>query len=108
MLSAVACPATGMNSFMLQLPVRGSIDSFRSLELVYIRHTASIAPGARAMAWVCRTPATVTSPCQVSGCGHSKVYMRLHSGAEAVSHRQPFVSCGNEWGWKLMAAFSSS
>ena len=48
MLSAVACPAIGMNSFSVQLPLCGSIDSFIIFEFMYIMHTASIAPGARA------------------------------------------------------------
>jgi hypothetical protein len=59
MLSAAACPAMGMNSFSVQLPAWGSIDSFIIFEFVYIKHTASIAPGARAIAcaWVTAPPA---------------------------------------------------
>src|SRR4051812_36100349 len=67
MLSAAACPAIGMNSLSVQLPACGSIDSFIILEFVYIRQTASMAPGARAMAWAWVTVPAPMWACHVSG-----------------------------------------
>src|SRR5919108_724550 len=47
-LSEVACPAARIASLIVQVPVCGSIASLVYFEAVYIRQTASMAPGARA------------------------------------------------------------
>ena len=44
-MSAVASPAAMMNSLRVQVPVCGNIDSLVYLVVVYIRQSASIAPG---------------------------------------------------------------
>ena len=72
MLSAVAWPAVRMNSFSVQLPLCGSMDSFIIFDVVYIRQTASIAPGARAAAWTWATAPPAASFCQVSGLSQEK------------------------------------
>src|SRR5215470_19324460 len=71
-LSEVAWPAARIASLIVQVPVCGSIASFVYFEAVYIRQTASMAPGARAD--VCGL-ALLLAPIAAhpSGCGHSKV-----------------------------------
>ncbi len=49
-LSEVASPPTSTNSFRVQVPVCGNIASLVYLVVVYIRQSASIAPGQRAAA----------------------------------------------------------
>src|SRR5271168_3047666 len=49
-LSEVASPPTSTNSFKVQVPVWGNIASLVYLVVVYIRQSASIAPGHRAAA----------------------------------------------------------
>src|ERR1700746_694726 len=44
-LSAVAWPPARIASLMVQVPVWGSIASFVILLVMYMRHTASMAPG---------------------------------------------------------------
>ena len=54
-LSEVASPPTNTNSFKVQVPVCGNIASLVYFVVVYIRQSASIAPGQRAAAcevWV--------------------------------------------------------
>src|SRR5215813_1837303 len=75
-LSAVAWPAARIASLMVQVPVCGSIDSLVILLVMYIRQTASIAPGARAIVWA-DAPSPAPMPDHSSGCGHSKLYIRL-------------------------------
>src|SRR5215510_3288828 len=72
-LSAVAWPAPRIASLMVQVPVWGSIASLVYFEVVYIRQTASMAPGARAE--VCGLALSPLAPmaAQPSGLSHSKV-----------------------------------
>ena len=51
-LSDVHWPATMMNSLSVHVPVCGNMASFVYLVVVYMRHTASVAAGARATAWL--------------------------------------------------------
>jgi hypothetical protein len=73
MLSAVACPATRIASLSDHEPVCGSIASRVYFDVVYIRHTASRAAGARAAVWELITPSRPMAPIHVSGDSHSNV-----------------------------------
>src|SRR5215469_13076618 len=75
-LSAVAWPAARIASLIVQVPVCGSMDSLVILLVMYMRQTASMAPGARAEVWA-EAPSFSPMPDHSSGCGHSKLYMRL-------------------------------
>src|SRR5215831_12921886 len=72
-LSAVAWPAARIASLVVQVPVCGSIASLVYFEVVYMRQTASMAPGARAE--VCGLALSPPAPmaAQPSGFSHSKV-----------------------------------
>ncbi len=70
-LSEVAKPAPRIASLSVQVPVCGSIASLVYLEVVYIRQSASSAPGARAPVWEVVSPAPIWA--QRSGCSHSNV-----------------------------------
>ena len=72
-LSDVACPATRMNSLSVHVPRCGSMDSFVYLVVVYMRHTASRAAGARAVVWELFVPSRLPALPHVSGSGHSNV-----------------------------------
>ena len=61
-LSAAARPADGDELVQAPVPVCGSIDSFMYFDDVYMRQTASIAPGARAAEWPCCTPVEPDPP----------------------------------------------
>src|SRR6516165_287856 len=69
-LSEVASPPTSTNSFRVQVPVCGNIASLVYLVVVYIRQSASIAPGQRAAAcevWVVGIQALVDPLLRLDG-----------------------------------------
>src|SRR5690349_1646238 len=75
--SEVASPATITNSLSVQVPVCGNIASFVYLVIVYMRQSASMAPGQRAaVCELCRVGITLLS-IQVSGVSVSKVKTTL-------------------------------
>src|SRR5882672_8513466 len=83
-LSEVAGPAAMMASLMVQVPVCGSMASLVYFEAVYIRQTASMAPGARAE--VCGLALSLAPmAAHVSGCGHSNVYILFQYAPQCVS-----------------------
>ncbi len=76
-LSEVASPPAMMNSLSVQVPVRGNIASLVYFVMVYIRQSASMAPGQRAAACeVCRVGTRLLS-IHVSGSSVSKVNTAL-------------------------------
>src|SRR5437764_1012080 len=76
-LSEVASPAASTNSFSVQVPVWGNIASLVYLVVVYIRQSASIAPGQRAVAWARPWVGTRLVSIQRSGSRHWKVKTAL-------------------------------
>src|SRR5215472_99908 len=76
-LSEVASPAAITNSLSVQVPVCGNIASFVYFVIVYMRQSASMAPGHRAaVCEVCRVGTRLLS-IQVSGATVSKVNTTL-------------------------------
>ena len=75
------------------------MDSFVYLPVVYIRHSASIAPGARA--FVCALPplAARLIAAHVSGASHSKVYTLLQYEPQCVSHTVVLARMAPKVGW---------
>lgn len=92
-LSDVASPAASTNSLRVQVPVCGNIASLVYLVVVYIRHSASIAPGQRAVAC---GPADGSSEASihVSGSGVSKVNTTLQYDPQCVSWQTVLSRCG--------------
>src|SRR5215467_6799913 len=76
-LSEVASPPARTNSLSVQVPVWGNIASLVYFVVVYIRQSASIAPGQRAVAWAPPPEAGRSCAIQPSGVRHSKVKTAL-------------------------------
>src|SRR6516162_5253174 len=93
-LSEVASPPTNTNSFQVQVPVCGNIASLVYFVIVYIRQSASIAPGQRAAAWEVCPAGTRLLSIQVSGASVSKVNTTLQYEPHCVSQTAVLVKCG--------------
>src|SRR5262245_26385451 len=76
-LSAVAWPAARIVSLIVHVPVWGSIASLVYFDVVYIKQTASMAPGDRADVWGLALSERAPMATHRSGWGHSNVYILL-------------------------------
>src|SRR5215469_17534179 len=92
-LSEVASPAAITNSLSVHVPVCGNIASFVYLVMVYIRQSASMAPGQRAaVCEVCFVGTRLLS-IHFSGVSVSKLNTTLQYEPQCVSHIAVFVKC---------------
>src|SRR3954451_1484378 len=88
-LSEVASPAASTNSLSVQVPECGNIASLVYFVIVYIKQSASIAPGTRAVIWELAALSEVDfgevcCPPQFSGWPHSKVKTALQYEPQCV------------------------
>src|SRR5438309_11225946 len=95
-LSAVACPATRIASFIVQWEVWGYMFSLVVLVVVYMRVTASSAPGDRGMACARFAPRRSAGSTQGSSSGHWKVNTTLQYDPQRVSSTAVFSGQGWE------------
>src|SRR5215211_3239394 len=89
-LSVVASSSASTNSLIVQVPVCGNIASLVYFVIVYIKQSASIAPGTRAVIWELAALSAVDfgevcCPLQFSGWADSKVKTALREEPQCVS-----------------------
>ena len=93
-LSEVASPPTNTNSFRVQVPVCGNIASLVYLVVVYIRQSASTAPGQRAAACEVWVVGIKLLSIHFSGSTVSKVKTALQYEPHWVSQIAVLEKCG--------------